>query len=244
MTTNKSESMALSHIHTTTDYGLFKSIEGNRNLNLQHLNRLRNSMQERPLFTIITVNEKHEIIDGQHRFEASKELRLPINYVICPGYGLNDVHILNAASNTWYSDDYLEGYCRLQNPHYLQYRQFREQYGFPHEACMIILGNGLSHDYIKDFYNGKFKVNSIKTAIEFAEKMELIGNYYDGYKRKSFIFAMYGLMKKDQFEFMEFMNKLRLCPSMLTDCTNVSQYITLIEEIYNYRRREKVNLRY
>jgi hypothetical protein len=31
---------------------------------------------------------------------------------------------------------------------------------------------------------------------------------------------------------------------MVTDCTNTQQYVSLIEEIYNYRRREKVNLRY
>jgi hypothetical protein len=30
----------------------------------------------------------------------------------------------------------------------------------------------------------------------------------------------------------------------LVDCANTSQYVSLIEEIYNYRRREKVNLRY
>ena len=33
-------------------------------------------------------------------------------------------------------------------------------------------------------------------------------------------------------------------PSALTDCNDSKQYVSLIEEIYNYRRREKVNLRY
>lgn len=235
--------MALSHIHTTTDYGLFKSIEGNRNLNLLHLNRLRKSMQERPLFTIITVNEKHEIIDGQHRFEVSKELGLPINYVICAGYGLNEVHIMNATSKTWNADDYLDGYCRLDNPHYIQYRKFKEQYGFGHNECMMILGSH-SSDSIKTFYSGLFKIHNLKTAIEFAERIMLIGQFYEGHKRRTFIQAMFNLMGKPQFEFIEFINKLRLCPSALTDCTTVSQYITLIEEIYNYRRRDKVNLRY
>lgn len=30
----------------------------------------------------------------------------------------------------------------------------------------------------------------------------------------------------------------------LEDCTNTSQYLGLIEEIYNFRRRIKVNLRF
>lgn len=236
--------MALSHIHTTTDYGLFKSIEGNRNLNLLHLNRLRKSMQERPLFTIITVNENHEIIDGQHRFEVSKELGLPIYYVICAGYGLNEVHILNANSKTWNADDYLDGYCRLGNKNYIQYAEFKKQYDFGHNDCMRILGGGDTGSDIQEFYRGNFKILNYMEAVEFAERIMLIGQYYDGYKTSAFVRAMYGLMKKPQFEFMEFLNKLRLNPSSLTPCVKVSQYITLIEEIYNYRRREKVNLRY
>jgi len=67
---------------------------------------------------------------------------------------------------------------------------------------------------------------------------------YPGYNRNHFILAMLQLMKKPQFEFAEFIGKLRLQPSTLFDCQSVSQYVSLIEEIYNYRRRDKVNLRY
>ena len=45
-------------------------------------------------------------------------------------------------------------------------------------------------------------------------------------------------------ERLEFLAKLKQQPTTLQDCTNTSQYKVLIEEIYNYRRREKVNLRY
>lgn len=244
MTNKQSESMALSHIHTTTDYGLFKSIDGNRNLNLLHLNRLRKSMQERPLFTIITVNEHYQIIDGQHRFEISKELGLPVHYVMCAGYGLTEVHIMNATSKTWNSDDYMEGYCELGKQAYITYKKFKIKYELDHASCMAILGKYENGNAIKEFYEGRFEVYNYKSGVEFAERLALIGQYYAGHKRRIFIRAMLTLLKNEGFEFMEFLNKLRLCPSALTDCSSVSQYITLIEEIYNYRRREKVNLRY
>jgi ParB-like chromosome segregation protein Spo0J len=76
----------------TSDYTLFRTIEGNRNINLLHLNRLRQSMLEKYLFTIIIVNENMEIIDGQHRFTVCRELGLPVYYVICQDYGLAEVH--------------------------------------------------------------------------------------------------------------------------------------------------------
>ena len=35
-----------------------------------------------------------KIIDGQHRFLICQEFKLPINYIICKNYGLNEVQIL------------------------------------------------------------------------------------------------------------------------------------------------------
>jgi len=55
---------------------------------------------------------------------------------------------------------------------------------------------------------------------------------------------MLGLFKNKNFEFTELVQKLKTQPAAMVDCTNTQQYISLIEEIYNYRRREKVNLRY
>jgi hypothetical protein len=115
-------------VHTTTDYFLFKPIDGNRNKNLLHINRLKKSMNQNYLFTVIIVNEKYEIIDGQHRFEVIQELQLPLHYIICSGYGLTEVHILNANSKTWNADDYLEGYCKLGYKDYLIFADFKNKY--------------------------------------------------------------------------------------------------------------------
>ena len=44
-------------------------------------------MTEKLLMCPIIVNENYEIIDGQHRYSASKELGLPIRYIVGEGYG-------------------------------------------------------------------------------------------------------------------------------------------------------------
>jgi len=234
-------------VHTTTDYFLFKSIKGNRNKNLMHINRLRDSMTENYLFTVIIVNEKYEIIDGQHRFEVIKELSLPMHYVICKGYGLNEVHILNENSKTWKSDDYLEAYCNLNYPHYVNYNIFKIRYKFGHKICMPMLGGTTSNpgtSQIKEFYKGSFVIKNFKKACSLAEKIEILGQYYDGNKRNGFVFAMLKLFKNENFEFTELLQKLKTQPTALVDCGTMEQYISLIEEIYNYRRKLKVNLRY
>jgi hypothetical protein len=233
-------------VHTTTDYFLFKPIDGNRNKNLLHLARLKKSMAEHYLFTVIIVNENYEIIDGQHRFECVKELGLPLHYIVCSGYGLNEVHILNQNSKTWNADDYLAGYCNLGNLHYIKYKKFKEKYNFGHNECMAMLSGvkACGGTTFENFKNGNYQVTHYRDAEHKAEKICLFQDIYDGYNRRAFVFAMLYLFDKPQFEFTEFLQKVKNQPTALTHCNDSKQYISLIEEIYNYRRREKVNLRY
>ena len=236
-----------SQVHTTKDYSMFKTIEGNRQKNELHLNRLKKSMSENYLFTIIIVNEKYQIIDGQHRFEIIKEFKLPLNYIICKGYGLQEVHILNQTSKTWNSDDYLEGYCRLNYPHYLKYAQFKKRYGFGHRECFAILTDSASPVgafSTHKFYEGKFQIKNYEKSCEVADKIEIISPYYADYKKRSFVNAMLKLFKNKNFEFTEFIQKLKNQPTALIKCATSEQYILLIEEIYNYRRRDKISLKY
>jgi hypothetical protein len=231
-------------VHTTNDYFIFKPIDGNRNKNLLHINRLKKSMAKNYLYTIITVNEKHEIIDGQHRFDVIQELNLPLHYVVCNGYGLNEVHILNQNSKTWNADDYLEGYCNLGYNDYIQYKEFKDEYKIGHFECMSILSDNITKKHVENFYKGEFKITNYAKGCDTINKIFMLANYYEGYKRRSFIFAMLQLFKNKNFEFTEFLQKIKTQPTALVDCTGISSYVTLIEEIYNYRRREKVNLRY
>lgn len=236
-----------SQVHTTQDYSMFKSIDGNRDRDFLHFNRLKKSMSENYLFTVIIVNEKYEIIDGQHRFGVAKELGLPLHYIICEGYGLKEVHILNQNSKNWSIDDYMEGYCRLGYKDYVIYKNFKEQYRIGHSVTMGLLSNWSSisnNELVRTFASGNFKIKSLDWAEKNIEKILMLEPYYQNVRRRTFIGAMLGLFKNPNFEFTEFLQKLKIQPTALQDCTSIPNYRILIEEIYNYRRRDKVNLRY
>ena len=236
-------------VHTTKDYSLFKTLNGNRDVNQLHLTRLKESMKKNHLTTIIMVNENFEIIDGQHRFLISQELKLPINYIISKNYGLNEVQILNAHMKNWTIVDYVNGYCDLGFKDYEIYRKFINEYGFTNHVALVLLSGesirGTSEVSITTkFKEGKFKINDLNNSKKMADKIMMIEPYYKGFLRRSFIYALKGMFKNENFEFTEFLAKLKQQPTTLQDCTNVLQYKSLIEEIYNYRRREKINLRF
>jgi hypothetical protein len=234
-------------IYTTTDYFLFKKLGGNRSLNPHHLNGLKKAIKANYLYTIIIINEFFEIIDGQHRFEIISQLGLPLNYAICPGYGLKEVHILNQNNKRYSHDDYMNGYADDGIESYVLYREFYKKYKLTHVTCHSLLIGVLGiGKWQKDKFNeGLFKVTHLNQAIETAEKIVQISKYFSGYKNKSFSSAICQIFRNENFNFEEFMHKLSLQPTALKKCGDKDQYIELIEQIYNYRRgSNKVNLRF
>ncbi len=230
--------------YETQNYHKFKLLNGNRNINKLHLKKLKDSILDQYLLTIITVNEKYEIIDGQHRFLVCKELDLPIRYIIVNGYGLKEVQKLNANTKNWNADDYMNAYCDLGYRNYLYYKEFKNKYKLGHNECQLLLAGKHIKGQFSDFTNGKLQIQNKKKACEYAEHIISLKDYYDGYKRRSFIYTIINLLNNKKFDINLFIKKLKIQPNAIYDCTSVNQYTLLIEDIYNYRNRNKVNLRY
>ena len=231
-------------VYKTYDYSLFKTIKGNREINSSHLKGLEKSMKENYLFTIIIVNENYEIIDGQHRFTIISKLLLPVYYIIRKGYGMDEVIKFNTESAVWKADDYLNTYCIDEKNDYKLYYKFKKRYKLGHQETKTLLSGSRRDNstYARLFKEGKFKINNYNKAVENVEKIFSLAPYYAGYKRRSFILAMLTLFKNPLFDFNEFLKKIKMLPDALFDCTNVTNYIILINDIYNYNSQVKVNL--
>jgi hypothetical protein len=98
------------------------------------------------------------------------------------------------------------------------------------------------------FESGQYVVKSEKKGREWADNILQLKPYFEKYYNKSiFVRAMIKIMSnKKQFKFDEFLHKVKLRPTKLVPCGTVEQYVEMIEDIYNYRRREeeKLNLRF
>ena len=55
-------------IYKTTDYSVFKYLKGNRSVNELHVRRLVEAIKEKDLQVPIIVDEKMNVVEGQHRF--------------------------------------------------------------------------------------------------------------------------------------------------------------------------------
>ena len=246
-------SKTVGSIYSTFDYSQCKMLQGNRNINEINVKRLVASFEKAYLLNPVLVNEKLQIIDGQHRFEAAKRMGLPINYIIAEKYSNNEVHLLNSNIRNWVKVDYLNAYCELGNENYIAMREFISDFPeFAFSVCDVIIANSTTgtntpNGTIKStriFENGEMVIKDISKAYAVANKIKMIKHYYKGYNRMSFVRAVIVLLKKEHFDFNLFIQKLSLQPTSLVDCVSAGKYYELIEDIYNYRNRNKVTLRF
>jgi len=246
----------------TNDHSKFKRILGNRVVNKVHVKRLRQSFHRAYLMSPIIVNEKFEIIDGQHRFTAAEELGLPVNYIVMKGYGLEHVKTLNENSSNWGKKEHLHAYVELGYPAYIQFKELIDEYpDFSITACEVLLtniaGNPSRTDAkfksetnkkgsysVRYFQDGDLWIEDYDLAVENAEKLLMMKPYYDGFSRTIFVRAMVGVFNLEHYDHDQMIQRLAANPTALQHCANITQYKLLLEEIYNFRSRNKVSLRY
>ena len=89
-------------IYSTKNYKMFKKIIGNRDVSRNHVVQIINSIKRYGYFTNpVIVNERMEVIDGQHRIAALQELELPVDYIIIKGADSSYCQHLNWGHRNW-----------------------------------------------------------------------------------------------------------------------------------------------
>lgn len=231
-------------VQKTNDYNKFKTKQGNRDLNQLHLKRLKSSIQEMDLLHAnpILVNERFEIIDGQHRFNVCVELGKPIYYIVVKGLGLREIQVLNANSKNWKMEDYIDGYCSMGMEEYCYLKSLINKTNLGVTVLLgLFCGAGLSGSSSESLRDGTLLLNKRNRGLIILEWLKDWEKVYEGSHRRSFIFSLILLYNVKGYNHQKMMQKIKYQSAKLVDCTNTKTYVALLEEIYNYKERgEKV----
>lgn len=126
-------------IISTKEYGKFRILTGNRGINMSHVASLMSSMRVKQLVIPVLVNEYMEIIDGQHRFTACKELGLPVYYIMINGYGLNEVTMCNVNSDNWKAADYINRFITEGKTEYQTLKEFTSEFKISLPSLLFVV---------------------------------------------------------------------------------------------------------
>lgn len=223
----------------TRDYSKFKFLNTNRTIKPKNVEKIKSSVKEwgiipgRP----ILIDGDGNIIDGQHRFLAYKELGHPIPYEVINGDVISKTMALNSNQEQWQLIDFARSYSERNVDCYRKLIKYHEKHNFSFTASISIC------------FGFSAKPNDIKkgTEFDFNEDAENFAEYINSmenvpYKnQKTFvhaIFIFYNKSTKNQREKIK-ANILKV-PRFL----NHSDYMISFENIINYRKRgeNRINL--
>ena len=229
--------MPNNRIYSTTDYDQFTYIVGNREVVNKHVRELSNEIETKDLAIPIIVNEKMEVCDGQHRLEAYKVLGLPVQYIIKEGLKLNDIRKLNSVNRKWTMQEYMMSHVKLGAKEYETMEWFTRTYGFSiTDSIAMLNGKGYrSQQDLEDFKLGNFVVHDLEHAKNTASAIIKVGEYFEHFRKKSFIHAMISALSDPSFVWSKFDNKLKNFSSLLRNQGSRNDFIINIEKLYNYK---------
>lgn len=219
-------------IKLTREYDRFKRIKGNRMVSAGHTKTLTELLETKPeilSYNPILVNEKFEVIDGQHRLEAAIAAEVPVYYILKAGLKLVDVQDLNSGAKPWAPMDYAMSYKELGNLDYQLYIEFAEEYGYNHDILRTVLSQGQCNG--SQFKKGKFQVTAVVEAEAFFTKLAEFAPFYKKYKSRDFAYAFWRLFNNPDYHHSLMLSQLS--KSATSDQGDVTGYLREMEGIYN-----------
>lgn len=245
-------------IETSTDYDKFKTIDGNREVDQPHVRRLAEEIALNdltPYFPVL-INEKWEVIDGQHRFEVCQTLKLPVYYLQVPGLDLTSVQRINTSSKRWSLKDYIKSHIQKGNDDYRVLLTFSERTGINFSVSAALLagldsassgsssGANAAQKLGTLIRDGKFKVKSRTKAEDMAILLKALNEHteFDTTKDRALVFALNKVTKLERFDTDRLLAKLRDRGLTLDYQATVRFYIIELERIYNHGAQVRLDL--
>jgi hypothetical protein len=234
----------------TTNYSIFKFINFNRDFKSRQLEKLKKVLRVNNLLHLhpILVNEDMEVISGQHRLMAAKELRLPIFYM------KTDVeydHILDANNVQLRSSimDIVKYYAvKDKLVDYLKLKEYLENCKVSTKAFFALYMGDAGTTTLEAIYYGRFILRyedrlknileSYEKFIDFAKERHL--KPIKLFRTFNFCWAYRTLILNPLYEEERFFSKLEQRWFDLKPQFSKYEWLKCLLEIYNYRQTKNI----
>ena len=224
-------------IQKTNRYGQFTILEQNRSVNEAHVKNLVSSLSEVNLlaFNPIIVNSDMEVIDGQHRLEAAKRLKLDIYYVVAKTGSIKETRLLNKANKSWFLIDYVKSYAIGGNKTYMDFLKFIMDYDIPVSTGLELVCGDFSREVGMRLRKGVINIKDMKEATEVVEKMYLLQPFCKSGIRTRVMIRAIRHLKDIGADFDKLVEKLKVSDIKLLPEANYRQLLRQFEDAINYK---------
>ncbi len=238
-------------VFQTKEYGRFKMLLGNRQLNETKIKRIIRDIESGidvlkyyPI-QVIEKNDRLEIIDGQHRFYITKKLKREVHYILMKeSRDLPDIAKINSNTEKWKAKDFINCYIQQGNNNYEQLQWFMDTYKFTLTVSIKLLSSGnpgteSGNNQSQEFERGLFKVDFFDKAVEVAETCKLF-DAFPHWRDRGFVIAIFRIKEAGKITINDLLDKVSKTPELLKKQTGFKEYIFTLESIYNRGKQVRV----
>lgn len=235
-------------VYVSSDYRIFKHLTGNRRVNSHRVEKIKASIKAvGQIISPIVVNENYEIIDGQGRVEAFKDMGLPVYFVIQQGAGIKECISMNIYQSNWKVTDYIESYAEQGDPNYMRFlhtvNKYRKQ-GIDLRAITSVLEKGRGEIASQVMMDGRLTYSEAdkeeaEACLSYICEFTQILNESQVKSNRPYQTSVAWLYYYDDVDNNRFLEKVRKSRSMLCTAGDIEQAVSTLEEIYNYKSRDK-----
>jgi len=245
----------MEQIKKTKDYDKFQILTGNRSIDKYALKKLKASIEKSNHLNIhpIIVNNKFEVIDGQHRLQAARELDIEIFYI--KSDKVEDDHLIdsNVAQKSWEVDNFIDYFAiKEKKTEYIILRRMMKDSGLKPKALLTLILGVVSTNILEFLKTGKFKFPQ-------SQDPEVVLLFYFEFKQyatdkrlkplsmfsnHNFTRALRWIFLTEGFQSSIFFKKLDLRWFDLKPQRTSEDWYKLLVDIYNFKNHNRIENEY
>jgi len=233
-------------VHLEKNLSKFSFLDDNRSIDKKHVAMLTISIRRYGQLMPIVVNENLQVIEGQHRLEACRELGLPVAYIISVKSSSKDVAVMNNSQKSWKNKDFLKHFSHSNHGNCTTYRKiakFFKVYPLPFSIGILLLAGrnpdpsiGNSRGPMPAFRDGTFKISDYETAeIKAAQLVKMKSFIPQLIRISKFCAAFLKVSTHNNFSISTCYSQMKKYNIRFGHPGNLEEWTEQFKEVYNYR---------
>lgn len=234
-------------IFETKNYDKIKKLSGNREVDKNNVKNIKKSIEKNGYKKSkpISIDKNLEIIDGQHRKEACKELNISVPFMIETNHNdsLKLTQDLNSNQKNWKITDFINSYADRGFEDYILFNNFLKDENISSSLLIWLLYHSRSGEVQLDIKTGKLtctekQLVEIKKTINKAKEIRSMIPYnsvqYKNFMKDKVLIPLILIMNQKSYNHSRMIKQIQEEYFSL-DMSNMSNAGTSLVNIYNKR---------
>ncbi len=232
----------INQVYLEDDLSVFKTITGNRSVLPLRVKKIKDSISAVGMIDApIVCNENMEVIDGQGRLQACRELGQPVPYIIIEGLTIEHCRAMNLNQTNWKLRDYIRSFADEGNASYMRLEDFMDTAKFQDGIALDIVFHTDASNHTKEIQEGRLVFSEVDKARAMVKAAWL--HQFDGIKtnrRREFYRALTFCRDIKSVDNDVLLRKVLADPRAFENLASVYDCLGILDDIYNKRARDRV----